>query len=151
LAISTNTENTHAPAHYSNACAAAPNKKMESPQKDYSARSPLLAMTTTERRGLRGRGRSPAAGPATAARPAAKRGARKGRWPRRRREAETTAAAGRREDRAVAGARTGASAAMETASVVPFRSWWPLPASSLSSPSRLRREAVASGLWVLCA
>ena len=96
---------------------------METSQKDYNARSPLPAMATTERRGLRGRGRSPAAGPATAARPAAKRGAWKGRWPRRRREAdeaETTAAeAGRRADRAAAaGARTGASAAMETASVV---------------------------------
>jgi hypothetical protein len=77
-------------------------------------------MATTESRGLRGRGRSPAAGPATAARPAAKRCARKGRWPRTGREADeaetTAAAAGRRADRAAAGARTGASAAMEIAS-----------------------------------
>jgi hypothetical protein len=71
-------------------------------------------MATTEIRGLSRRGPTPAA---TAARPAAKRereadGARKGRWPRRRREAETTAA-GRR----VAGAAealTGASVAIET-------------------------------------
>jgi hypothetical protein len=67
----------------------------------------LPAMATTESRGLRRRGRR------TAARPAAKRereadGARKGRWPRRRREAETTAA-GRR-----AKPLTGASAAIET-------------------------------------
>ena len=69
-------------------------------------------MATTERRGLRVRGRIPAAGPATAARPAAKRdtdGARKGRWPRRRREVEAAATDGRR---AGAAARGIASAAM---------------------------------------
>jgi hypothetical protein len=55
-------------------------------------------------------------------------------------------AAGRRADRAAAaGARTGASAAMETC--LCGSSWWPLPRalSSLPSPARLRRETVASG------
>jgi hypothetical protein len=72
----------------------------------------------TESRGLRRRGRRPAAGLDTAVRPATKRereadGTRKGRWPRRRREAEAaeTTAVGRR----AAGALTGASAAIETA------------------------------------
>ena len=100
-------------------------------------------MATTERRGLRERGRSPATGPATPARPAAKRGAWKGRWPRRRREADeaettATAAAGRlRTDRAAAaGARTGTSAAMENClcGSFPLLVWPAFAASSLVSP-----------------
>jgi hypothetical protein len=75
-------------------------------------------MATTESRSLRRRGRRPAAGLDTAARPTTKReqeadGTRKWRWPRRRREAEaaeTTAA-----ERRVADALTGASTTIETA------------------------------------
>jgi hypothetical protein len=113
----------------------------------------LPAMATTESRGLRRRGRRPAAGLYTAARPATKRereadGAMKGRWPRRRREAEAaeTTAAGRRA--AGAAALTGASAAIETA-----RRWRALCVYllrsrrelALTKPLCLRREAVAGG------